>query len=229
MQDQDKLKEYLAKIPQDIKDIMYSLDYQKLLEEITKKNNLLIDQAGNLEVETTLVLAGLNPLRDYIDNLANSLEISKEKAGEIAKDVDNLIFKSIRKSLEQINEEDDQAEYILEHKAQDELNKEKLLFGIENPKKIEEESVSVSSLESNSNIPRTTEKFSNGIEVNTEQGGEIPRKAIVPTQVLIKNESPVNKIIELKTTEPVVLQKENIIIEEKTKLPNKVDPYREQA
>lgn len=222
MQDQDKLKEYLAKIPQDIKDIMYSLDYQKLLEEIVKKNNLMIDQAGNLEVETTLVLAGLSPLREYIDSLKESLEITREKAEEIAKDVDNFIFKNIRKSLQEINEEDDQAEYTIEQKAKTELNKEKVLFGIENPSQIEEESVSVSSL----NFQNKTEQFSNGIEVSKEQSREIPKEAIL---IPNKNISPVENIVETKTSEPIVIQKENVIIEEKTKLPEKADPYREQV
>jgi hypothetical protein len=222
MQDQDKLKEYLAKIPQNIKDIMYSLDYQKLLEEIVKKNGLMINQAGGLEVETTLVLAGLSPLREYVDNLKKALEISREKAEEIAKDVDNFIFKNIRKSLQELNEEDDKIEYVIEQKAKEELNKEKLLFGIENPNKIEEDSISVSSLGSQSRL----ETFSNGIEVNKGQGSEIPKEAIVQQS---RNTSPVEKIVETKTSEPVVLQKENVIIEEKIKLPNKIDPYREQA
>jgi len=222
MQDQDKLKEYLAKIPQDIKDIMYSLDYQKLLEEIVKKNNLMIDQAGSLEVETTLVLAGLSPLRDYIDSLEKALEIPREKAGEVAKDVDSFIFKNIRKSLQEINEEDDQAEYVIEQKAKTELDKEKVLFGIENPSKIEEESISVSSLGSQYG----TEHFSNGIEVSREQGKEIPKEAII---TMNKNTSPIGNIIEEKISKPIALQKENIIIEEKTKVPNKIDPYREQA
>ncbi len=222
MQDQDKLKEYLAKIPQDIKDIMYSLDYQKLLEEIVKKNNLMIDQAGNLEVETTLVLAGLSPLREYIDSLKDALEISREKAEEIAKDVDSFIFKNIRKSLQEINEEDDQAEYTIEQKAKAELNKEKVLFGIENPSQIEEESVSVSSL----NSQFKPEQFSNGIEVNREQNREIPKEAII---IPNKNISPVENIVETKTSEPIVIQKENVIIKEETKLPTRIDPYREQA
>lgn len=229
MQDQDKLKEYLAKIPQDIKDIMYSLDYQKLLEEIVKKNNLMIDQAGNLEVETTLVLAGLSPLRDYIDGLEKALEIPREKAEEIAKDVDNFIFKNIRKSLQEINDEDDQAEYVIEQKIKTELDKEKVLFGIENPKKIEEESVSVSSLGSNLNITRPSETFSIGIEVEKTQDKEIPKSAIITGPILNKNESPINKIVESKTTTPIIIKKENVIIEEKTKLPNRTDPYREQA
>jgi hypothetical protein len=221
MQDQDKLKEYLAKIPQDIKDVMYSLDYQKLLGEIVKKNNLMIDQAGSLEVETTLVLAGLSPLREYIDNLKKELEISREKAEEIAKDIDNFIFKNIRKSLQELNREDDETEYLIEQKVKEGLNKEKLLFGIENPSRIEEDSVSVSSL----SLQTTPEIFSKGIEVDKQTNTTIPKEAMV---IQNRDISPVERIIETKTSEPVIIQRENVIIEEKIKLPNKIDPYKEQ-
>lgn len=240
MYDEDKIKEYLEKLPQNIKDIMYSLDYPKLLQEIVTKNKLLIDQGGKLEVETTLVLSGLNPLREYVDNLSRELSVSKEKAREIAKDVDNFIFKNIRASLEKINDEDTEAQQAIDQRVKTELNKENILFGIENPRltKESDQSISISSLNSNNNTTVTPESFTKGIEVKKEISSEIPKGAILPPKPLIKlentmfhdNVSPIEKnIVETKKETDLIIPKETIIIEEKTKLPEKpkADIYRE--
>ena len=240
MYDEDKIKEYLAKLPQNIKDIMYSLDYPKLLQEIVAKNKLLIDQGGKLEVETTLVLSGLNPLREYTNNLSRELSVSKEKAGEIAKDVDNFIFKNIRASLEKINDEDIEAQQAIDQRVKTELNKENILFGIENPKSTKEsdQSISISSLNSNNNTKVTPESFTKGIEVKKEISSEIPKGAILPPKPLIKientmfhdNVSPIEKdIVETKKETALIIPKETVVIEEKTKLPEKpkTDIYRE--
>lgn len=239
MDNQDKLKEYIEKVPQDIKDILYSLDYPKLLEEIVGKNKLMIDQAGLLEIETTLVMAGLVPLNDYKINLIKSLEITEEKAAKIAKDIDSLIFKNIRKSLEEINNEDSEADYVIEQRAKTELSKENILYGIEDPKitKETDDSVSFSSLESNNNTTEKSESFSKGVEIKKENSLEIKPSAILPPQIYQKKEtpknfseniSPITNIVETKKETDVISQRETVIIEEKTKLPEKKpDQYRE--
>ena len=52
-----QLKEYVDKLPSELKQAIFSIDYQKQLQEIVRRNRLLIDQAGKLEVETTLVIS----------------------------------------------------------------------------------------------------------------------------------------------------------------------------
>ncbi|MCX6717207.1 MAG: hypothetical protein NTU76_00840 [Candidatus Taylorbacteria bacterium] len=252
MQDQDKIKEYLAKLPIDIKNIIYSLDYPKLLQEIVKKNRLLIDQAGKLEIETTLALAGLTQLKDYVDSLSKELGITKEKASEIAHDVDEMIFKNIRESLRKINSEEEESfvdnleEGIKVPEVSAEPSREEVISGIENPKDLrqKEDSVSISSLKSN-NPPEAfaTENFK-GIEIRKDNLPEISPEAILPVKIPGKiametyhqNISPVENIIQSKNSSPVVIPREKIVITEKTKLPEitmtptikKVDPYREE-
>jgi hypothetical protein len=92
-------------LPEDIKQAINSVDYKTKLQEITKKQKLLIDQAAKLEMETTLVMIGLEPMTDYIDNLQREMELSSVRAKEVAMDVDELIFKPIRVSLQKMSEE----------------------------------------------------------------------------------------------------------------------------
>jgi hypothetical protein len=243
---QNLITKQLDILPQEIKEAIFSVDYPKQLQEVVKRNIILIDQAGKLETETTLVMLGLEPLNDYIINLSRELEISAEKATAIAQDVDELIFKNIRESLRKIN--DESSEEIPEEKELvNGQSREDILGGIENPSSIgaREESVSVSSLKSNSLTPEyPPEKFSNKIDVKKETSLEIPKESMLPIKpqnqevYLVEektiepyheNLSPIEDIVGEKLTKNVFVPKENIIIEENTKLPQKPahDPYRE--
>ena len=101
MDDQFKkiIGEQLIKIPADIKAAIVSIDYKTKLQEITRRQKLLIDQAGRLETETTLVLLGLEKLGDYVSNLQNELGLPIMRAKEVSLDVSENIFKPIRESL----------------------------------------------------------------------------------------------------------------------------------
>ena len=92
-------------LPEDVKQAIISVNYKTKLKEITQRQNLLIDQAGALEMETTLVMIGLEPLADYIDNLQRELDIPLVRAKEIAADVNKNIFQTIRDSLQMMNDE----------------------------------------------------------------------------------------------------------------------------
>ena len=95
----------LAKLPANVRNAIISADYRTKLQTITKDNKLMIDQAGKLEMETLLVMLGLEPLDDYTDNLVNNASLSRNQAIAIAHDVNELIFKNIRESLKKINNE----------------------------------------------------------------------------------------------------------------------------
>ena len=246
MNDETKkiLKDQMAILPEDVRNAIISVDYQKALQQVTKNNMLLIDQAGKLETETTLVLLGLEPLKDYAGNLSTNLEISKEKGLVLAHDVDELVFKNIRNSLKKINDKF----YVDELPKETFTNtkeptKEDILSGIENSSKTPsgEESVSLSSLKSNSANPENLpEEIYPGIEVKNETSLEIPPEAMLPAKIptwsiktpepLHENVSPIiANIVEEKLSKPVDVPKENVVVEETTKIPTKSssDPYRE--
>jgi len=232
----------MAALPEEVKAAIVAVDYPRKLEVITKNNKLLIDQAGKLETETTLVMLGLEPLEDYVANLMRELDIPKERALAIARDADELIFKSIRESLQKMNEEMIAADNAELAKEQGHPSKEEILAGIEKPEQIKskEGSISVSSLPSNA--PKTPAQLSpEGVEMKNDLLPEIyPEPTFPATSVLSaktepyhENISPVENIVRTKMTDEVIVPKEKIVIEEKTKLPEKSkpsdssDPYRE--
>ncbi|MFH0755315.1 MAG: hypothetical protein V1910_01450 [bacterium] len=176
---QDLKKQYDV-LPKQIQEAISDIDLPAKLQEIVRKNKLMIDQAGKLETETVLVLFGLEPLENYIKNLVKNVGLTNIQASLVAHDINEAIFKNIRESLKKINEQ------VFEE-TQGQQNK-------------------ITSSTLSSLIPKTiTESFHQNI-------------------------SPTQNIVEDKLNKTIIIPKENIVIEEKDKLPEKseiIDPYRE--
>jgi hypothetical protein len=248
------LKKQFDALPPEVQKAISGVDLPTKLQEIVKNNKLMIDQAGGLEVETILVLFGLEPLENYTKNLINNVGLTSIQASVVAHDVNESIFKGVRDILKQINDA-----MVSEEKnpAKQDIvpTKENVLAGIEQPENIKntESSISISSLKSNTSaIPEThPEMASEGIEIKINNLPEIAPEAILPatrtsmsipvppgitkssTEPIHVNISPVQNIVETKMTETVAVPKITIAVEEKTKLPEKStassDPYREAA
>lgn len=104
MDTQDIIKNRLSQLPEDIQRAIKDGDLASKFDSVAEKNNLKIDQNGNLQTETLLVMLGLESNSDYIDNVQKSLEISRSEAINITKDVNELILSPIRDSLRAIQE-----------------------------------------------------------------------------------------------------------------------------
>lgn len=238
----NKLKEQFKTLPKEVQQAILNTDLSTKLQQIIKNNQLMIDQAGILEIETMLVLYGIEPLESYKANIARELNLSNEKAFAVARDVDELIFKSIRENLRKINEEIKNSEKetpvaapVVEKEQTIPItpSKEETLEAIENPKEItKEQSISLSSLESNTNKEKAPDETFHGIEIRKEILPEIAPEVSLPVKVAMpyhENISPVENIVQTKMTETVAVPKQTIVVEEKAKLPEKpkVDSYRE--
>lgn len=105
MDTQQIIKDRLQVIPEDIRTAIKSVDLAGKFEEIANKHGLHIDQNGNLQTETLLVMIGLEPTKDFVDNIHKELEVSMQEAQSIANDVNDQIFKNIRLSLRKMSEE----------------------------------------------------------------------------------------------------------------------------
>ncbi len=242
------IADQMAILPEDVKKAILSVDYPVQLQEVVKRNRLLIDQAGALETETTLTLLGLESLSGYVENLSRELSIPRDKALIVAHDVDELIFKNIRESLQKMDDENMvEKEEIQEREGlavpTGDLTRDSVINGIENPKNISEESISMSSLKSNSLNPEyPVEAMTKGIEIRKEMSLEIPPEAKIPMKIpsaistekisepLHQNISPAKDIVEEKLKTVISVPTEKILVEENSKLPQKDkghDPYRE--
>jgi len=236
---QQQLKNQFQSLPPEVQQAILTIDLSGKLQEVVKNNKLMIDQAGALETETTLVLFGLEPLENYVKNLQENIGLSSIQASVIAHDVNELIFKGIREILKNINSQILEKENI--------PTRETLISEIEQPEKIkiniQEPSISMSSLPSNAGRKPEVhpEMAKEGIEIVSNNLPEIAPKVPLPMvsiqtkpiETLHTNVSPVKNIVEAKLQSVIVTPKETIIIGDKTKLPEKPktssDPYRESV
>jgi hypothetical protein len=98
-----QLKEIYQKLPEDLKDAMFSVDSAEIIQSLGKKYNLAIDKTGELADETGLVMLGLTHPRDFISNLSQRLGVDKETARKIAEEINQQIFAKVRDSLKKIH------------------------------------------------------------------------------------------------------------------------------
>ena len=109
-----KIKDRLEELPEDIQKAVQSADMDKKIQEIGAKNALHLDQIGNLGDEVYMVMLGFTDPGEFAENIAKELNVPKEKAEAIAKDIGTSLFIPIRESMQQFMEERTLHEAILE-------------------------------------------------------------------------------------------------------------------
>ncbi len=92
-------------IPLDILEAIQTSRIYDKLEEIGNRYNLLLDQIGQLEVDTRMTLIGKLKSDSFVSTIAQNLEISNSTAEKIAIDINDEIFDSLKESLRQMQEE----------------------------------------------------------------------------------------------------------------------------
>jgi len=90
-------------LPEDLKDAIFGLEMNEIVERIGRENQLNIEQIGDLANETGMVMLGVTHPNEFIGNLADRLEVDKEKARAIAGEINEQIFKKVRDSLRKIH------------------------------------------------------------------------------------------------------------------------------
>ena len=91
-------------LPEDIRNVITSSDYQMQLFELAKKYKLTYEQLGSLEFETTTVLLGVSDPKDYLTNVAEALHKKPEELAPIVEEIKQQVFTPIRASLIQLYE-----------------------------------------------------------------------------------------------------------------------------
>ncbi len=237
-------------LPQELQKAILAIDLPEKLQRVTKNSKLLIDKAGIVQTEVLTILLGINPLDDFIGNLQKNAGLDKNTALIVAHDVDELIFKEVREELKKVSQNiahEERVEIKEVPQTPEALNspitmpkKEEILSGIETPATIEkkEGAISVSALPSNADQKISMAASLPGIEILKENLPAIEKpEAILPTvlpqmpkDTYHETVSPVSNIVESKMMGELIIPKENVVVEEKIKLPStekKLDPYRE--
>jgi hypothetical protein len=79
--------------------ILRSSEIYTAIEKIGTEFGLHIDQIGALDAETRSVMIGTKNKEDFLSDISDNLEISKEMAGEIITKINENIFLKIRELL----------------------------------------------------------------------------------------------------------------------------------
>ena len=93
------IQEEVMKLPKETQEAVASLDWASIAEEIGKKYLLLESEINDLQVETLLVLAGLEDGEFFPQNIESNVETSKDEAIKIAEEVNQKIFTPISNIL----------------------------------------------------------------------------------------------------------------------------------
>ncbi len=94
-------------IPNEILSIINSGNVYEKLEKIADRYGLLIDQLGQLNADTEMVMVGKLKSSLFIKTISKNLELSENVAINIAKDINTEILDSIRSSLQKIQEQNE--------------------------------------------------------------------------------------------------------------------------
>ena len=98
-----QLQEKYEKLPEDLKNAIFSVETADIIQKISKKYGLQIDQMGELASETGLVMMGLTHPKDYIKNLSGRLGVDIDTAKKIAQEVNSEIFLPVKEHLKKIH------------------------------------------------------------------------------------------------------------------------------
>lgn len=93
------IQEKMDALPSHIQESLAKINWEQEIISIGQKHGLHIDEMGTLQTETILVLVGLAHPDQYPNNLKKDLHLSTEKIDSIVADVNEKVFKNVRKEL----------------------------------------------------------------------------------------------------------------------------------
>lgn len=105
--EQNKINELLKRqwtiLPEDIRTLVLSTDFETKLNWVGGKYNLTAEQIDILKQETVFVLIGLTELAGFMDSVSSELVISKEQARVISQEVGTQVFAGVKESLKEMD------------------------------------------------------------------------------------------------------------------------------
>jgi hypothetical protein len=101
---QQQIKEQFRSLPPLLQEAITATDLPIKMKDLANKHNLLLDEAGILEMEILFVLLGMKKSSDFVSTLASELKLDKHEVTSIAQDVNTFIFE-VRTHLREIEQE----------------------------------------------------------------------------------------------------------------------------
>ena len=101
---QEKIDAQYKKLPEPLREALYSAEIAQKIFEIGKKNGLNVDKIGLLAEEVGYVILGLTRGNEFANLLKEVLQINEEKAHAIVEEVNLQIFSPIREDLKTAHE-----------------------------------------------------------------------------------------------------------------------------
>ncbi|MFA5840922.1 MAG: hypothetical protein WC847_01455 [Candidatus Paceibacterota bacterium] len=95
------IKEEIGKLPKGNQEVINAFGWEPISEEIGKKYLLREKEINDFEIETLLVLVGVEDINDYAKNIEDNVVISKSEAQKIADEAFQKIFKPLGSALEE--------------------------------------------------------------------------------------------------------------------------------
>lgn len=201
-------------LPDDIKKVLASMPIVQTVQDISTRNNLHVDQSGDLYMETMLVMLGVEKTSDLAKNIQKQLKTDWLTASSLAKQISDQIFLPVRVSLQKMTElinkvsaESNVPVQVVEKKVDvTHEDREQILSDIENPTKTAP--TDNRAKQNNSNLPV--------VETPEEESIVLMRKKLTETtsspmqHVVIKEETPIEQTPKVEKSKSYV-----------------ADPYRE--
>ena len=94
-------KEEIVKLPKEMQEAINAFDWASVAEAIGKKYLLSESELNDFQVETLLVLVGLEEGESYARNIENNVGTSREEAEKISDEAWQKIFVPIKNKIEE--------------------------------------------------------------------------------------------------------------------------------
>ena len=95
------IQEEVVKLPKEAQEVINSLSWENIAEEIGKKYLLTESEINDLQVETLLILVGLENGNYFGQNVENNVGATKDEAVKITEEIAQKIFTPINNALEE--------------------------------------------------------------------------------------------------------------------------------
>ena len=77
------INEELDNLPKEMREVIDSLDWTTIIEEIADRHLLFDEEIDDLQIETLLVLVGMEDVDSYASNIENEVGTTEAEANKI--------------------------------------------------------------------------------------------------------------------------------------------------